>query len=111
MEIKMAANERLLHRLLNNMPVICEATTVKLTVPTSLLKTVPDNINTAHGIFEDSNKNSNVNCNKNSSDAPQELVYLVNSITKEILNTNPHITLKLGKFKKKTTSKTFFILQ
>ena len=60
---------------------------------------VPDNTNTAHGIFVDNNKNNYVNCNKSSSDTHQELVYLVNSITKAISNTNPHTTLKLGKFK------------
>ena len=99
MEIKLATNERLLHRLLNNKPVIFEAITVQSTVPTPLQKTVPDNTNTAHGIFVDNNKNNNVNCNKSSSDAPQELVYLVNSITNAISNTNPHTTLKLRKFK------------
>ena len=64
MEIKLTANERLLHRLLNNKSAICEATTVKSTVPTPLPKTFPDNTNTAYGIFVDNNKNSNVNCNK-----------------------------------------------
>ena len=99
MEIKLAANERLLHRLLNNKPVICEATTVKSTVPTPTPKTVPDNKNTVHGIFVDNNKNNNVEFNNSSSDTPQEMVYLVDSITKAISNSNPHTTLKLGKFK------------
>ena len=99
MEIKLAKNERLLNRLLNNNPVICEATTVKLTVPVPLQKTVPDNTNIAHGIFVEKNKNNNVECYNSSSDTPQELVYLVTSITKAISNTNPHTTLKLGKFK------------
>ena len=60
---------------------------------------VPNNINTAHGIFVDNYNNNNVEGNKSLSDEPQEFVYLVNSITKVISNTNPHKTLKLGKFK------------
>ena len=71
MEIKLAANKRLLHRLLNNKPVICEATILKSTVPTPLPKTFPDNTNTVHGIFVDNNKNNNMNCNKISSETPQ----------------------------------------
>ena len=99
MEIKLAANERLLHRLLNNKPVICEATTVKATVPTPAPKIVPDNTNTVHGIFVDNNKNNNVEFNNSSSDTPQEMMYLVDSITKDISNSNPHTILKLRKFK------------
>ena len=47
----------------------------------------------------DKNKTNNVECNDSSSDTPQELVNLVNSITKAISNTNPYTTLKLGNFK------------
>ena len=47
----------------------------------------------------DNNKNNNVEFNNSSSNTPQEMVYLVDSITKAISNSNPHTTLKLGKFK------------
>ena len=96
MELKLVENERLLKRLLNNDPVICEATTVTSTIPTPMPKTVLDDANVAHGTFFKKNYSNNHNT---SSDTPQEMVYLVDSITKAISNSNPHTTLKLGKFK------------
>ena len=96
MELKFAENERLLKRLLNNDPVIFKATPVISTIPTPMPKTVLDDANVAHGTFFKKNYSNNHNT---SSNTPQEMMYLVDSITNAISNSNSHATLKLGKFK------------
>ena len=59
-------------------------------------KTILDDANVVHGTFFKKNYSNNHNT---SSNTPQEMVYLVDSITNAISNSNPHATLKLGKFK------------